>query len=151
VTALAHTTGGELSGRVRNAAFPRIARLLQASDFKSVFKHNRASSDRFFRILFRPNSGPVNRLGMAVSRKIDPKAVGRNRIKRVARESFRTWCSRQTQTDPSTVDIVVLPRPLAATTCNAELFRSLDRHWSRISDMADRQPAPATGKLKDKE
>jgi ribonuclease P protein component len=150
VTALAHTIVGESNDRVRKAALPRTARLLQASEFKGVFRYNRASSDRFFRILFRPNSGPINRLGMAVSRKIDPKAVGRNRIKRITRESFRSWCAGHAQTDHSTVDIVVLPRPAAATARNAELFRSLDQHWSRISDMADCLPAPATGKLEDK-
>ncbi|KGQ19181.1 Ribonuclease P protein component [Lysobacter dokdonensis DS-58] len=30
------------------------------------------------------------RLGLAVSRKVDPRAVGRNRIKRVLRAEFRT-------------------------------------------------------------
>lgn len=151
VTALAQSTVGEPGGRVRKEVFPRTARLLQASDFKSVFKNNTASSDRYFRILFRPNSGPENRLGMAVSRKIDPKAVGRNRIKRVTRESFRSWCARQTQTENARVDVVVLPRPEAAEAGNAELFSSLDRHWSRISSKADTLPAPATGKLKDKD
>ena len=31
----------------------------------------------------------VSRLGLAVSRKVDPNAVGRNRIKRVLRDAFR--------------------------------------------------------------
>src|SRR3546814_18314874 len=32
---------------------------------------------------------PPARLGLAVSRKVDPHAVGRNRIKRVLRDAFR--------------------------------------------------------------
>ncbi len=74
------------------------------------------------------------RLGMAVSRKVDRTAVGRNRIKRVIRESFRQWSAQRG--DRAGLDIVVLPRAAAASICNQQLFRSLAVHWSRIEEAA---------------
>ena len=97
--------------------FPRTARVRARSDFDRIFKHGRrvalpvlalhwqtaqqavASCARANEALAqtrpnsrhrfeRPDDGP--RLGLAVSRKVDRRAVGRNRIKRVMRETFRT-------------------------------------------------------------
>ena len=56
------------------------------------------------------------RLGLAVSRKVDPHAVGRNRIKRVLRDSFR----RTRQQLPSGAYVVVA-RPAAAHVDGAAL------------------------------
>lgn len=72
---------------------------------------------------------------MAVSKKVERTAVGRNRIKRVIRESFRHWSAERK--DAAGLDIVVLPRAAAASMCNQQLFRSLEDHWSRIDKAAD--------------
>jgi ribonuclease P protein component len=64
-----------------------------------------------------------------VSRKICPRAVGRNRLKRLVRESFRRH-----QADLASeggVDIVVLPSRYAASQSNEALGASLERHWQR--------------------
>ena len=133
--------------RPDRACFPRAARLLNPIEFKRVFKRNSLSSDRYFRVLGRPNEAPFCRLGMAVSRQVDKRAVGRNRIKRVVRESFRHFFNSPTsfsENNPisadshrgmkSFVDLVVLPQRECATICNRQLFQSLEAHWSRISD-----------------
>ena len=73
---------------------------------------------------------------MAVSRKVDRRAVGRNRIKRVIREHFRRWRAAQAHTDRH-FDVVVLPRPSAAKTDNADLGRALERHWQRVGETRD--------------
>ena len=117
------------------ATLPRTSRLLKPADFKRVFKNNRVSSDRCFRILVLGNQADRCRLGMAVSRKIDRKAVGRNRIKRVVRESFRRWCARRAELENGFVDVVVLPRHGTNTICNEQLTHSLDRHWSRVETL----------------
>ena len=110
------------------------------------------SSDHCFKVLARRNEGDYSRLGMAVSRRVDRHAVGRNRIKRVIRESFRqsfgavVSAARISESvDKSKnpgkaaaiievnypgIDIVVLPRRQAATLCNQQLFQSLQAHWS---------------------
>jgi len=73
---------------------------------------------------------------MAVSRKIDRRAVGRNRIKRVVRESFRRWCAAPVGADRH-FDVVVMPRPRAAQTGNADLARSLARLWRQVGSHRD--------------
>ena len=133
---------------VARAPLPRAARLLKPADFKQVFKKNQATNDRLFRILARANQVGQSRLGMAVSKKVDRTAVGRNRIKRVIRESFRHWSA---DSDIS-FDIVVLPRPVAASICNQQLFRSLRGHWSRIERAAaghDKRSATRTEEIED--
>jgi len=134
----------------RRTSFPRTVRLLKPIEFKRVFKKNVVSSDGFFRVLGRLNNGPCSRLGMAVSRQVDKRAVGRNRIKRVIRESFRhSW----NDSNPY-VDLVVLPRRESATICNKQLFQSLEDHWLRVNKTLKKQsagrqaPRPVTARAK---
>jgi ribonuclease P protein component len=113
--------------------FPRDARLTAAEAFKRVFRRPVVSADDCFKVLARCNGLERSRLGMAVSRQVDRCSPGRNRIKRVIRESFRRYAGHLTTTacHPAR-DYVVLPRRGAASICNSELTRSLDGHWSRV-------------------
>jgi len=79
------------------------------------------------------------RLGMAVSKKVDKKAVGRNRIKRVVRESFRSWRAESTGVCKNPLDIVVLAKPASAAMGNKRLFESLADHWPRVEKMVDKR------------
>ena len=114
---------------VAPAAFPHSARLKKPSEFKRVFSKPEVSADRCFKVLARRNDHDRPRLGMAVSRQVDKNAVGRNRIKRIIRESFRLYF--RDRRPP--VDFVVLPRRESATICNRRLSKSLDGHWERIA------------------
>jgi len=109
-------------------ALPRQARLITPADFKRVFKNPIVSADGAFKVLARRNDHERPRLGMAVSRQVDKRAVGRNRIKRVIRESFRQYFANS---GPA-MDFVVLPRRESATICNRQLRHSLDTHWARL-------------------
>jgi len=141
---------------VGRTAFPRAARLLKPVEFKRVFNNPVVSTDRFFKVLGRSNEISCSRLGMAVSRQVDKSAVGRNRIKRVVRESFRHSCLISStivaesipNTEPGkpgspSTDLVVLPRRESATICKRKLFLSLDKHWIRIKDALERQRGTA--------
>jgi len=130
-------------------SFPRSARLLKPSDFKQVFKKSNASTDRYFKVLARPNEAAASRLGLAVSRKVDKRAVGRNRIKRLVRESFRhafQTVPSEPQVSPARpasaagLDLVVLPRPLCASICNSQLTQSLESHWARLKKAPAHKP-----------
>jgi ribonuclease P protein component len=145
----------------RQAAFPACARLVKSSEFKRVFKKPMVSADRCFKVLARINESNGPRLGMAVSRQIERSAVGRNRIKRVVRESFRqffpdaisqamdgsTACAttrgQRIDGNPPGIDIVILPRREAATLSNRQLFHSLEAHWSRIGVAVEGSKSPA--------
>ena len=109
--------------------FPRQARLTSAEAFGAVFARPRVSGDAYFRVLSRRNGLTDDRLGMAVSRRVCARATGRNRLKRIIRESFRERPAGGT-TAPG-LDFVVLPLTAAVAISNADLFRSLNQHWRR--------------------
>ncbi|MEJ2534244.1 MAG: ribonuclease P protein component [Gammaproteobacteria bacterium] len=108
----------------------RSARLRRPADFRRVFARPQASRDAYFRVLATPNDLGQSRLGLAVSRRVSPRAVDRNRLKRIARESFRHHRGMLAQ--GGGMDIVVLPAPTAVTTSNPDLFVSLEHHWRRL-------------------
>jgi ribonuclease P protein component len=109
--------------------FTRQQRLLQADDFKRVFEKPERCSDRYFTILYiASHDRDHGRLGLAITKKRARRAVDRNRIKRIIRESFR-----QHQPHLSGKDIVVLARDETARADNPKLFRSLQQHWQKIA------------------
>ena len=110
------------------ARFPRRARLTGRNAFAHVFAQPVKSSDRYFTVLARPNPLGYPRLGLAISRKVAKSAVVRNRLKRIARESFRhqqAWLGG--------LDCVVMGRTGLTAADNAVLFASLERHWCRLA------------------
>ncbi len=112
---------------VKPNGFSRDSRLLTPAQYKRVFDKNHRSADKYWTLLFRDNDTAVPRLGMAVAKKKLKRALDRNRVKRIIRESFR--CEESL----SGVDIVVLPRETCKNASNAELRKSLHKHWSRIA------------------
>jgi ribonuclease P protein component len=126
---------GELAGMT----LPRRFRLSGQTAFSNVFQQAVVSADASFKVLARGNDQQRSRLGMAVSRKVDKRAVARNRLKRVIRESFREHY--RTEQD-NAADVVVLPRRQAVGQSNQVLFEQLTRHWKNIDDRVNRSKAP---------
>ena len=108
--------------------------MLDAASFSRVFKQAKRSRDKWFTVLCRPGAESTPRLGLAISKKHCRKATGRNRIKRIVRESFR-----QNQQALEGLDIVVMNQPAAAEAGNRELFTSLATHWRKCRQMTRRQ------------
>lgn len=84
-----------------------------------------------FTVLYIDNGKQEARLGLAISKKHCKLAVGRNRLKRLVRESFRHH-----RAGLSGLDIVVLNQPAAMRASNKALFDSLQRHWQRCQTAA---------------
>jgi ribonuclease P protein component len=130
--------------------FPRTARLLKPSDFKGCFESGERLSGRLFRLHLTCAPDAAARLGLAVSRKVSPHAVVRNRIKRVARASFRDARARL-----PAVDVVLLAKREAASASTAELHAELTTLWRRLATLkrsprkgtmrADSAPAVSAG------
>jgi len=93
-----------------------------------VFEKPARRADSFFTILYIDSGQPTARLGLAIAKKRVRRAVDRNRIKRIVRESFR-----HSQLTLAGKDIVVLARETTARTDNARLFLSLQQHWQGLS------------------
>lgn len=86
---------------------PRCRRVLSKRDFERAMRSGRRVRSRNLVLYAIANAGETSRLGLAVSRKVDGRAVGRNRWKRLLRDIFRTEASRSLPP----VDVVVVVRP----------------------------------------
>lgn len=121
--------------------FSRQDRLQTAEEFQQVFKNNIRSYDRYFTILLHKREEgsarnleqvavskedlyPKARLGLAIAKRILKRAVDRNQVKRIVRESFR-----QTRLRHASVDIVVMVQKSIDISSNKKLFQSLEKHW----------------------
>jgi len=69
--------------------FPRSARLTSPEEFKTVFKKAHKLNFKEFTVYVLQNNRIESRLGLAISKKTVKKAVSRNLIKRIIRDSFR--------------------------------------------------------------
>lgn len=121
------------------ATFPPAKRLLSATEFGRVFAEPVRAGDRFFTLLARPNGVGTARLGLTISRRTAKRAVDRNRIKRLARESFRQ------QVDLPACDFVLLAKPPAVTADAADLRASLERLLKQAGRRADTGAEPRDG------
>jgi ribonuclease P protein component len=102
-------------------------RLLKPVDFKYVFKKPAKSVDAYFTVLARTNQLTIGRLGLAIAKKRVKRAVARNRLKRLIRESFRYH-----QADLIGIDCVILVQEKIEQASNQLLLKSLANHWRRI-------------------
>ncbi|MFS8064027.1 MAG: ribonuclease P protein component [Luteimonas sp.] len=98
-----------------DARFPRTARVRTRVEYSRVFDGGRRTSHPLLSLHWCADS-QLPRLGLAVSRKVDPNAVGRNRIKRALREQFRVLRPLL-----ANGDYVLVARPPAATTPTGDL------------------------------
>ena len=97
------------------ARFPPTARVRARADFDRIFRDGRRVALPLLALHWRAGDG-VARLGLAVSRKVDRRAVVRNRIRRVLRDHFRLL---RPLLPPG--DYVLVARPPAAEATPATL------------------------------
>lgn len=100
---------------------------MQPADFNRVFRGGRKSGCGSFTVLALVNEKSHPRLGLAVAKRAVRRAVARNRLKRLIRESFRNG-----QRDLGGLDLVVLCKPGAARMSNADVRAALETHWRRL-------------------
>lgn len=122
-----------------DARFQRSDRLRRPEEFQRCFTQGLRVNGRCFRLHVLAADQP--RLGLAVSRKVDPNAVGRNRIKRTARESFRV-----ARIGLPPADCVLVAKREAAAATAAELRDELSLLWQRACAL--KLPPPA-GTMRD--
>jgi ribonuclease P protein component len=90
--------------------FPKHDRITRREDFLIAQKRGRrVNSSHFVLVIYHRNNGGGARLGLVTSRKV-ANAVGRNRVRRVLRETFRLNKDRF----PDHHDVVVIAREGAA-------------------------------------
>lgn len=74
---------------ISSQTFPKYLRIRNTSDFSRVFVSGKRSNLEQIRLISLENNVEFARLGIVVNKKNLPKAVLRNKFKRVIREVFR--------------------------------------------------------------
>ena len=129
---------------MRHHRFPRRAHLRASAQFQAVFGGGSRFSGSLFRLQVLPAAPGAPdaqaRLGMTVSKRVDKRAVVRNRIRRQVREAFRL---QRHELPPG--DYVFMAKPEAAQVDNpglrAALLKLLDRATIAL------KPPVATGTM----
>jgi ribonuclease P protein component len=117
-----------LGDRATYARFGKEKRLLNAQDYGRVFENpDLRVSDQHLLLLAKVSDRSQHRLGLVIAKKHVRFAVQRNRVKRVAREFFRTL----PDSEPS-MDVVLLARQGVSQLDNAELSSILLRLWQKL-------------------
>jgi ribonuclease P protein component len=110
---------------------PPEARLRHAADFTALRKPTGRLGSACFRIRYRDNKVGFARLGQAISRRVSKRAVDRNRIRRIVRESFR-----HARAGLPPVDVLIIANNQAVNVSRSELRAELDRLWQRLQARA---------------
>ena len=102
-------------------------RLHQCDDFESVLK-KKAVTEKWLAIHSVVNIQGKDRLGIVVSKRIVPKAVARNRIKRLIREAFRTNVSSNSRSS----DVIVRLRKAVFPNETIEFKQTMSRLLKKV-------------------
>jgi ribonuclease P protein component len=121
-------------------SLPRTARLLKPGDFAALKGKSKRIGVRHFLAEFSPNQHLTCRLGQAVSRRVSKRAVDRNRIKRLVRESYR-----HVRSELPCVDILLIARSSAVQTPATELREDLTALWKKLAAL---KAAASTGTMR---
>lgn len=117
-------------GSAREQSFPVRARLSTPTDFHRVFSRPRRMFGAGYTLLIRVNDLGRPRLGLAISKRRASRAAQRNRLKRIARESFR-----RASADLPPVDIIAQCSRGATELSNKRLHDTLVQAWASIRKM----------------
>ena len=94
-----------------------------------MFRRSQRSTDKWITVLARRNGKASARLGLAISKKFCRKAVDRNRIKRMVRESFR-----HNKISLRGLDLVIVGRKRPEKNERCLFTQSLRHHWQVVSE-----------------
>ena len=114
-----------------SAGLPREARLRRPGEFAALRSSSGRAGGRCFHLRYRDNELGGARLGLAISKRVSKRAVERNRIKRLVRESFRRVRHRL-----PAIDLMVMAREQAAGVPGPELLGELEALWQKLPNQA---------------
>lgn len=109
-------------------SLPATRRMRRPAEFKGAYAHGKRYTNEFFTANAQANDLTWARLGMSIAARILRRAVDRNRVRRLIRESFRMH-----QQQLPALDIVIGARSAAGTADRARLRAALESLWRRIA------------------
>lgn len=120
---------------MKTGRFRPAERLKTTSDFKRVFENPRRLSGKTLLMLFSTPQQGHARLGVVTGKRVSRKAVCRNRIRRIVRESFRIKGKKI-----SSLDIVVIARQGCAQLDRIALRKEMDALWEKLKSNLQKYP-----------
>lgn len=124
-----------------NARYPRSARVRTRPEFDAIFKRGHRAATPILAVHYLVDDRAA-RIGFAVSRKVDTRAVIRNRIKRVLRDHFRRHRAAL-----AAGAYVVVARPPAARASGPELIAAFEQALRQALRRAALPPSLASGTM----
>jgi ribonuclease P protein component len=118
-----------------------MERLLKRRDFLKVQKGRRANTGLFSVMALMKDAGPA-RIGFTVSKKVDVRAVKRNRIRRRLKEAARLEAA---DFEATGADFVVVARKDALTAGFARLRSDLRQAMAKAGRRQDDKTTPGMG------
>lgn len=109
--------------------FPPSLRIRKRAEFKRLQAGSRKLHSTHLLVIINPAAGPDSRIGVTVTTRVDKRAIQRNRIKRIVRETFRHLREQL----GGTFDIVVIARQNATDCSSGELRTELTELFRKIS------------------
>jgi ribonuclease P protein component len=106
---------------------PASRRLRRPAEFTRAYATGKRFANEFFTANAQGNDLTWPRLGISIAARNLRRAVDRNRVRRLIRESFRM---HQQQLPP--VDIVIGARPRVTSADRATLRSALEQLWRKI-------------------
>jgi len=107
------------------------------AEFKRVYAGGRRLGSEYFTVNLQGNGATAAQLGMSIAARILRRAVDRNRVRRLIRESFRVHQQRL-----PALDIVIGVRAGVQSVDNARLRAGLEKLWQKISSTCVPSSAP---------
>ena len=107
---------------------PPERRMRRPAEFKRAYSSGKRLGNEFFTVNAQPNDLGCARLGMSIAARILRRAVDRNRVRRLIRESFRMH-----QQQLPSLDIIIGARAGTGKADRAHLRASLDKLWHKIA------------------
>lgn len=112
----------------KNFSFHRELRLTESKQYRKVFREAKKVKQQYLLLQVMYNNLPYSRIGIAIAKNRIPRAVDRNQIKRIIRESFRlAKISRG-------LDIVVIVQQGFDKLTKAKQREQLDYLWQRLKN-----------------
>jgi ribonuclease P protein component len=108
---------------------PRHLRLTRPEDFRAAAREGKRWRGPLITLAARPNGLPHSRYGFAVGKRVDKRAVARNRVKRRLREATRLMLPQLADG----FDVVISARPGAAEAT----YQALDAALRDLMQRAD--------------
>lgn len=110
-----------------NLSFSKKLRIRHKEQFQRIFQLRRRLFSSYYVLYSQENGCDYPRMGLITSKKNVRKAVTRNRIRRVARETFRLR-----QIELSGLDVVLVANRKAQLATKEELQACLDNLFSQL-------------------